>query len=173
MPASADLLTLALATLALAGVLALALSVLAILWRGRPRGRAKRDPARRHWSHDDLADRMRTAYFAKERKARALRERERLHRRVAQEAATGPEAPPVAPPLSPEAPHRTEAHYRAVLELEGEITEAGVRRAYLRLIAAYHPDKVAGLGAKLQALAEEETKRINEAYAFFRRRYGF
>ncbi len=33
---------------------------------------------------------------------------------------------------------------------------------------AYHPDRVVGLGAKLQRLAEEETKAINEAYAFFK-----
>jgi hypothetical protein len=26
---------------------------------------------------------------------------------------------------------------------------------------------------QLRALAEEETKRINEAYAYFRKRYGF
>ena len=54
----------------------------------------------------------------------------------------------------------------------GAITTATLRRHYLRLVAAYHPDRVAGLGAKLQRLAEEETKAINEAYAFFKRRLG-
>jgi hypothetical protein len=39
-----------------------------------------------------------------------------------------------------------------------------VRRAYLALVAQYHPDKVAQLGPKLQALAQEETRRIIEAW---------
>jgi curved DNA-binding protein CbpA len=67
-------------------------------------------------------------------------------------------------------PDAPEVRYRAVLELEpGPVTLETVRRHYLRLVAAYHPDRVAGLGVKLRRLAEEETKAINEAYAFFKR----
>ena len=62
-----------------------------------------------------------------------------------------------------------EAQYRATLELTGPLTPESLRFAYRRLIAAYHPDRVATLGSKLQVLAEEETKRINEAYSYFRR----
>ena len=43
-----------------------------------------------------------------------------------------------------------------------------VRRAYLALVAQYHPDNVAQLGAKLQALAQDETRRIIEAWAYTR-----
>ena len=38
-----------------------------------------------------------------------------------------------------------------------------------KLLHQYHPDKVASLGPKLQALAEKEGKRINMAYDFLRR----
>jgi DnaJ-domain-containing protein 1 len=47
---------------------------------------------------------------------------------------------------------------------------AEVRKAYLTLIAQYHPDKVAQLGPKLQALALEETRRLNQAFDALRGR---
>lgn len=39
-----------------------------------------------------------------------------------------------------------------------------IKAAYQRLVRQYHPDKVAELGAELQALAEEKTKELNRAY---------
>jgi DnaJ-domain-containing protein 1 len=39
-------------------------------------------------------------------------------------------------------------------------------------MAEYHPDKVANLGSKLRELAEEEAKKINAAYEFFRTKYA-
>ncbi|MFL5345560.1 MAG: DnaJ family molecular chaperone [Hyalangium sp.] len=47
-----------------------------------------------------------------------------------------------------------------------------VKRAYLALITQYHPDKVAQLGPKLQALAAEETRRLNQAWSELRQRSG-
>ena len=47
-----------------------------------------------------------------------------------------------------------------------------VRRAYLTLVAQYHPDKVAQLGPKLQAVAQEETRRLNAAWSLLRARAG-
>ena len=174
---SPDLLTSFLLVLAAASVLAFGLSLLTLALRGRRRrGEPLRDASAgpRHWSGDEYAERLRHVYFQKERRARAIRERERRAREA--EAQVGQDAPPpsggdgqAAPP--PETP--AEWRYRAVLGLEGEVTPERVRLAFRRQIAAYHPDKVAGLGAKLQRLAEEETKAINEAYAFFRDRYGF
>lgn len=38
-----------------------------------------------------------------------------------------------------------------------------IKKAYRRQMMAYHPDKVSTLGPKLQKLAEEESKRINQA----------
>lgn len=39
-----------------------------------------------------------------------------------------------------------------------------IQRAYRKLAAEYHPDKVSHLGPKLRALAHTEIQRINEAY---------
>ncbi|MCI0570428.1 MAG: J domain-containing protein [Myxococcaceae bacterium] len=47
-----------------------------------------------------------------------------------------------------------------------------VRRAYLGLVAQYHPDKVAQLGPKLQAVAQEETRRLNAAWEQLREAAG-
>jgi DnaJ-domain-containing protein 1 len=44
-----------------------------------------------------------------------------------------------------------------------------VKRAYFALVAQYHPDKVAQLGPKLQALAQEETRRLIEAWEWVRK----
>ena len=47
-----------------------------------------------------------------------------------------------------------------------------VKRAYLQLVAQYHPDKVAQLGPKLQRLALEETRKLNLAWSALRERAG-
>jgi hypothetical protein len=47
-----------------------------------------------------------------------------------------------------------------------------VKRAYLALVTQYHPDKVAQLGPKLQAMAAEETRRLNQAWSELRQRSG-
>src|SRR5260370_26457178 len=39
-----------------------------------------------------------------------------------------------------------------------------IHAAYRSLISRYHPDKVAGLGPELQAVANARTKEINHAY---------
>lgn len=66
---------------------------------------------------------------------------------------------PAAPPREPPPPSPWE-----VLGVAPNTPLAEVRRAYLALVAQYHPDKVAQLGPKLQALAQEETRRIIEAW---------
>ena len=117
-------------------------------------------------------------YTSREDRAEAMRERIRRERRRRERAraaaghapprpsASGPADRPAAPP--PEPP---DAVHRAALELgPGPVTKETLRRHYRRLVAAYHPDRVAGLGEKLQRLAEEETKAINQAYAFFKGR---
>lgn len=45
-----------------------------------------------------------------------------------------------------------------------------IRLAYQRKMAQYHPDKVSGLGDKIQATAEAESKRINRAYDYLKSR---
>lgn len=107
-------------------------------------------------------ERVRTKYFEKERRARDIRARRRRQ--------TPPKPPPDAPVPGPVNLDRL---HRATLGLNGEVTPEAVREAYKTRVREYHPDQVARLGTKLQTLAEEETKRINEAYAYFRERYGF
>src|SRR5260370_40669396 len=43
-----------------------------------------------------------------------------------------------------------------------------IHAAYRSLISRYHPDKVAGLGPELQAVAHARTKEINHAYDILR-----
>jgi hypothetical protein len=72
-----------------------------------------------------------------------------------------------AVPLSSE-----ETFHGRVLGLRGKVTFEEVKRQYRKRMTEYHPDKVASLGAKLRELAEEETKKINAAYEFFRTKYA-
>lgn len=96
---------------------------------------------------------------------RARRAEARIRAEEAQQARRRPATP------APDAPLSDEARHRATLELPpGPVTADALRRQYRALVVAYHPDRVAGLGAKLQRLAEEETKAINEAYAWFKTR---
>ena len=132
--------------------------------------------------HRDQSQRIRGAYMSKEQRAREMRERirrERMRRERAREAQgfrpkSGPSPSSRASSDRPSAPRTVsvEEIHRETLELVGEITPEMLRRNYRRLVAAYHPDRVSGLGEKLQRLAEEETKAINEAYSFFKRQLG-
>ncbi len=65
-----------------------------------------------------------------------------------------------------------ERRYADILGLKGQLTKADVKRIYRQLAAQYHPDKVNHLGPKLRDLAHEEFKKINEAYGYFRDKYG-
>lgn len=137
--------------------------------RSQPDPSASRGGPSPRTSAREQEERIRDAYFAKERKAREERERRRREqaRKRTRQAAGGStfgSRPQTPPPVGSD-----EARHRVTLELTGPLTHDSVRAAYRRLIAAYHPDRCATLGAKLQKLAEEETKRINEAYAYFRR----
>ncbi|MER9015130.1 DnaJ family molecular chaperone [Mesorhizobium sp. M0898] len=48
-----------------------------------------------------------------------------------------------------------------------------IKSAYRVAVKNYHPDRVSGLGTKLQELAEHETKRLNAAYQAARTQKGF
>ena len=52
----------------------------------------------------------------------------------------------------------------AVLGLTDEATDAEVDLAYRRLIAQYHPDRLAGAATELQRQAETRAREINAAY---------
>ena len=120
---------------------------------------------RRAWGGKDY-DRVRTKYFEKERRARAARNRTR-------DTAPPPPPPSADDPRPAGAPTQQEHYYRETLGLIGvDLSAEVLREAYKQRVREYHPDRVMSLGIKIQRLAEEETKRINEAYRFLRRRYG-
>ena len=56
-----------------------------------------------------------------------------------------------------------EASYR-ILEIKKSASNDEVKKSYRRMANKYHPDKVAHLGKKMQDLAEEKFKAVNDAY---------
>ena len=67
---------------------------------------------------------------------------------------------------------KTEKYYAKVLGLTDSVTPEELKQIYKSLAMQYHPDKVAHLGPKLQQVAHEEMKKINEAYAFLKEKYS-
>ena len=53
-----------------------------------------------------------------------------------------------------------------VLRVHSTASREEMQQGYRRVIALYHPDRVAGLGPELRALAEQRSKEINAAYEF-------
>jgi len=60
-----------------------------------------------------------------------------------------------------------EEHYAKILGLNSGCTLPELKRRYHELAQQYHPDKVQHLGPKLRTTAEQEMKKINEAYQYF------
>lgn len=52
-----------------------------------------------------------------------------------------------------------------ILEVKPDAIPIDIRAAYKKRISEYHPDKVEHLGNKIKHVAEEETRRVNAAYA--------
>lgn len=69
--------------------------------------------------------------------------------------------------------HKDERYFETILGLKPGKTSDDIKNRYRELVMQYHPDRVAHLGPKLREVAEQEMKEINEAYDFFRRKYGF
>lgn len=67
---------------------------------------------------------------------------------------------------------KDEMYYGRILGLRGRVTAVDVRIRYRELAAQYHPDKVNHLGPKLKEVAEREMLEINEAFAYFKKKYG-
>lgn len=67
---------------------------------------------------------------------------------------------------------KKEEVYANVLGLEDDHTPSVIKSAYRRLAVKYHPDKVSHLGDKIREIAEQEMKKINEAYEYFQEKYG-
>lgn len=63
-----------------------------------------------------------------------------------------------------------DTYYRSVLGVTMQSSAEDIRKAYRELAKQYHPDKVHNLGIKLRVLADEEMKKLNEAYDFLKKK---
>ena len=57
----------------------------------------------------------------------------------------------------------TTAAYK-ILEITSEASDSDVKKAYRKMAAKFHPDKVHHLGMEFQKMAEEKFKTLNNAY---------
>jgi len=59
-----------------------------------------------------------------------------------------------------------------VLEIDPGVSDEEVKKAYRKMAAKHHPDKVSNLGADVQRAAEERFKSISEAYEKIKKERG-
>jgi len=59
-----------------------------------------------------------------------------------------------------------------ILEISKNDTDAEVKKAYRKMAAKFHPDKVHHLGLEFQKLAEEKFKKLNDAHNQIKKERG-
>jgi len=59
-----------------------------------------------------------------------------------------------------------EGNWFRILGVEPDASADQIAAAYKAKISQYHPDKVAGMGAEIRAVAEAKSKEINTAYDY-------
>jgi len=69
--------------------------------------------------------------------------------------------------------YRDENRAYRILGVDRNASVEEIKSAYRKLVAQYHPDKVANLGEEFVQLAEEKFKVIQDAYARIREERGF
>ena len=67
---------------------------------------------------------------------------------------------------------KTEKYFGELLGLRGKISMSDIHKAYRTKMKEYHPDKISNMAEELQELALKRTKEINEAYEYFKKKYG-
>ena len=60
-----------------------------------------------------------------------------------------------------------------ILEIKPNSSVEEIKSAYKKKIKEYHPDRLSGLGAELQNLANQKTQEINSAYNLLKQTKGF
>lgn len=64
------------------------------------------------------------------------------------------------------------AHHYEVLEINPEVNDDEVKRAYRRVVLKFHPDKVEGLGEEVRKGAQEKFLQIQLAYEEIKKERG-
>jgi hypothetical protein len=64
-----------------------------------------------------------------------------------------------------------EIQFANVLGLKGKVRKEEIKKKYRELVHKYHPDKVSHLGVEFQEVAHGKIREINDAYAYFRKKY--
>ena len=59
-----------------------------------------------------------------------------------------------------------------ILEISPEASDSEVKKAYRKMAAKFHPDKVHHLGVEFQKMAEEKFKTLNDAYIQIKKERG-
>jgi len=59
-----------------------------------------------------------------------------------------------------------------VLEIDRNVTDDEVKKAYRRMAVKYHPDKVSYLGEEFRKTANEKFQKVNEAYEKIKKERG-
>lgn len=68
--------------------------------------------------------------------------------------------------------NKDEKFYGNILGLKGKVKITDIHKAYRQKMKEYHPDKISSMAKELQQLALNRTKEINEAYEYFKKKYG-
>ena len=56
-----------------------------------------------------------------------------------------------------------------ILEISSNVSDEDVKKAYRKMAAKYHPDKVSHLGGDISKIAEEKFKSVNDAYQIIKK----
>jgi DnaJ like chaperone protein len=59
-----------------------------------------------------------------------------------------------------------------ILEISPKASDSELKKAFRKMANKYHPDKVSHLGEKMQTLAEEKFKAVNDAYQKIKKERG-
>jgi len=59
-----------------------------------------------------------------------------------------------------------------ILEVDAQVSDEEVKKAYRKMAKKYHPDKVSYLGEEIKQKADEKFKKINEAYEVIKKERG-
>ena len=59
-----------------------------------------------------------------------------------------------------------------ILEIDKDVTDEEVKKAYRRMAVKYHPDKVSHLGNEFQHSAKEKFQKVQEAYENIKKQRG-